>query len=86
MLTAAVLGLAVTVGIPLMTKAVIDGPVRHRDQNGLWLLGTAAVALGACEALLWMIRRWLGRLVPLGVVEELPCGAGERGPGDRAVR
>jgi hypothetical protein len=41
MLVAAVFSLMATVAIPLMTKAVIDGPVRHRDPHGLWVLGTA---------------------------------------------
>jgi ATP-binding cassette, subfamily B, bacterial len=39
MVVVAVVSLAATVAIPLMTKAVIDGPVRHQDQQGLWMLG-----------------------------------------------
>ena len=37
MLVAALLSLVATVTIPLMTKAVIDGPVRHQDQQQLWV-------------------------------------------------
>ena len=44
MVATALLSLVATVAIPLMTKAVIDGPVRHQDQQGLWLLGAAAVS------------------------------------------
>ena len=45
MLVAALLSLVATVAIPLMTRAVIDGPVRHQDPQRLWVLGTAATAL-----------------------------------------
>ena len=59
MITIAIVSLVATVAIPLMTKAVIDGPVRNRDQHGLWVLGSVAVAVGITEATLWFIRRWL---------------------------
>ena len=35
MLAVAITSLVATVAIPLMTRAVIDGPVRHHDQHGL---------------------------------------------------
>ena len=59
MILIAIASLVATVAIPLMTKAVIDGPVRNRDQHGLWVLGSVAVAVGITEATLWFIRRWL---------------------------
>ncbi|WP_363243036.1 ABC transporter ATP-binding protein [Mycolicibacterium sp.] len=59
MIVIAIASLVATVAIPLMTKAVIDGPVRNRDQHGLWVLGSVAVAVGITEATLWFIRRWL---------------------------
>ena len=59
MIVIAIASLVATVAIPLMTKAVIDGPVRNRDQHGLWVLGSVAVAVGIAEATLWFIRRWL---------------------------
>lgn len=59
MVMVSVASLGATVAIPLMTKAVIDGPVRHQDQHGLWLLGAAATGVGTSEAVLWFIRRWL---------------------------
>lgn len=71
MVTVAVAGLGVTVVIPLLTKAVIDGPVAHRDQHGLWLLGTAATALAAGEALLWFVRRWLVAHATMGVEADI---------------
>ena len=39
MVVVALVSLGATIAIPLMTKAVIDGPVRHQDQRGLWMLG-----------------------------------------------
>lgn len=71
MLLTAFVGLGVTVSIPLVTKAVIDGPVRHQDQHGLWVLGSAALALGLVEAVLWFIRRWLGARATMGVEADI---------------
>ncbi|HUO39775.1 MAG TPA: ABC transporter ATP-binding protein [Mycobacterium sp.] len=71
MVTAAVASLVATVAVPLMTKAVIDGPVRHHDQRGLWLLGAAAVGVGVSEALLWFIRRWLIARGTMGVEADI---------------
>ena len=67
MITVAIISLVATVAIPLMTKAVIDGPVRHRDLHGLWVLGVAATAVGVAEATLWFIRRWLVGRATMGV-------------------
>ncbi|MCW2685530.1 MAG: ABC-type multidrug transport system, ATPase and permease component [Mycobacterium sp.] len=71
MVTVAIASLGATVAIPLMTKAVIDGPVRHQDQHGLWVLGTAAVAVGISEAVLWFIRRWLVSRATMGVEADI---------------
>jgi ATP-binding cassette subfamily B protein len=71
MVLVAVASLVATVAIPLMTKAVIDGPVRHQDQQGLWLLGAAAVAVGVSEAVLWFIRRWLVARATMGVEADI---------------
>jgi ATP-binding cassette subfamily B protein len=71
MIIAAMVGLVATVAIPLVTKAVIDGPVRHRDPHGLWVLGSAALAVGVAEALLWFIRRWLVSRATMGVEADI---------------
>jgi ATP-binding cassette, subfamily B, bacterial len=71
MVLVAVASLSATVAIPLMTKAVIDGPVRHQDQRGLWLLGTAAMGVGISEAVLWFIRRWLVARATMGVEADI---------------
>jgi ATP-binding cassette, subfamily B, bacterial len=71
MLIAALLSLVATVTIPLMTKAVIDGPVRHQDQRQLWVLGSAAMAVLVSEAVLWFIRRWLVARATMGVEADI---------------
>jgi len=71
MVLVAMASLAATVAIPLMTKAVIDGPVRHQDQHGLWLLGAAAMGVGISEAVLWFIRRWLVARATMGVEADI---------------
>ena len=71
MVVVAVASLFATVAIPLMTRAVIDGPVHRRDLHGLWILGTAAVALGIAEAALWFLRRWLVARATMGVEADI---------------
>ena len=71
MILVAVLSVVATIGIPLMTKAVIDGPIRHQDQHGLWVLGSAALAIGIAEALLWFVRRWLVARSTMGVEADI---------------
>ena len=71
MVLVAVVSLVATVAIPLMTKAVIDGPVRHQDQRGLWVLGVAAMGVGVSEAVLWFIRRWLVARATMGVEADI---------------
>lgn len=68
---AATASLVATVGIPIMTRAVIDGPVRHHDQRGLWVLGSAAMGLGLCEAGMLFIRRWLTAHATMGVEADI---------------
>lgn len=60
-----------TIAIPLMTRAVIDGPVAHNDERGLWILGGSALLLGVAEAALWMIRRWLVQTASTGVENDI---------------
>ena len=71
MVVVAIASLIATVAIPLMTRAVIDGPVHNRDPSGLWLLGSVAVAIGFAEATLWFIRRWLVARATMGVEADI---------------
>jgi ATP-binding cassette, subfamily B, bacterial len=59
MFAAAFGAVAAGIAIPLLTKAVIDGAIAHGDRRLLIPLSLAAVGLGAAEALLNLIRRWI---------------------------
>ncbi|HEU5384784.1 MAG TPA: ABC transporter ATP-binding protein [Streptosporangiaceae bacterium] len=59
MLVAACSAVAAEIAIPLLTKSVVDGAIAHGDKGLLIPLALAAAGLGATEALLNMIRRWI---------------------------
>jgi ATP-binding cassette, subfamily B, bacterial len=59
MFAAAVGAVAAAITVPLLAKAIIDGAIAHGVKRELIPLGLAAVGLGAAEALLNMIRRWI---------------------------
>jgi len=71
MFLVAVLGMGATVVIPLITKAVIDGPIAHHDQHRLWVLGSLALAVGVLEAVTWFVRRFLMARATLGVETDI---------------
>ncbi len=58
MATAAIAAVGLTITIPLVTKALIDGPITERDVSGVLPLGLLALALGVLEAFLIWVRRW----------------------------
>ncbi|MGW7129821.1 ABC transporter ATP-binding protein [Streptomyces bobili] len=45
--------------IPLVLKWMVDGPVADRDSAGVWLGALSLLLLGAAEAILFGLRRWL---------------------------
>src|SRR5918995_808124 len=55
----AAVGIGATIVVPLVTKAVIDGPIADADHRGLYALGLFATALGVLEAFLIFLRRWI---------------------------
>jgi ATP-binding cassette subfamily B protein len=59
MLLASFGGVGLAIAIPLVTKAIIDGPVAHHDPGGLVRLGLLALGLGVLEAVLIWWRRWV---------------------------
>ena len=67
MATAAITGVFVSISIPLVTKAIIDGPLAERDEAGIWPLGLLALLLGIVEAGLILLRRWIQARAVLGV-------------------
>jgi len=60
-------GIGLTLSIPLLTRAVIDGPVANSDQPGLFILGIAALGLGIAEAAVQWGRRWVVNIGTVGV-------------------
>jgi ATP-binding cassette, subfamily B, bacterial len=59
MLAAAVAAAAAQIVIPLLVKAIIDGPIARGDARALLPLGLAAAAFGLAEAGLNLYRRWV---------------------------
>jgi ATP-binding cassette, subfamily B, bacterial len=59
MLAAAIGAAGAMIAIPLLIKAVIDGPIEHGNTRGLIPLGLAAIVLGVTEAGLNLYRRWV---------------------------
>ncbi|NHI19693.1 ABC transporter ATP-binding protein [Phycicoccus endophyticus] len=67
MLVAALGGVALSIGIPLVTRAIIDGPVTAGDLSALLPLCGLALALGVLEAVLVWARRWVQSGAVLGL-------------------
>jgi ATP-binding cassette subfamily B protein len=67
MAAAAFLGVGMTIAIPLVTKAIIDGPIANRDIGPVLPLGLLALGLGVLEALVTFIRRWVQSDAVLGM-------------------
>ena len=59
MFVLAAIGIGAGIVIPLVTKAVIDGPIADSDVRGLLAFGLFALTLGVVEAFLMFLRRWI---------------------------
>ncbi len=59
MFAAAFGSVAAEIAIPLLTKTVVDGAIRHGNKHLLIPLALAAIGLGAAVGLLNMTRRWI---------------------------
>ena len=71
-MAAAALGaVGLTITIPLVTKAIIDGPIADRDLDALLPLGILALVLGVLEAFLIWVRRWVQSNAVLGLETEI---------------
>src|SRR3954452_9706216 len=44
--------------VPLVTRAIVDGPLATGDRSALWPLLGLALVLGIAEAALFFLRRW----------------------------
>ncbi|HEY6537934.1 MAG TPA: ABC transporter ATP-binding protein [Candidatus Dormibacteraeota bacterium] len=67
MIVAAVIGVAASLVVPLVTEAVINGPIAHHQVGGLWRLGGLAIALGVVQATLIFTRRWIQSSAVTGI-------------------
>jgi ATP-binding cassette, subfamily B, bacterial len=63
----ATLAVGASIVIPLITRSVVDGPIRQGDRGGLIPLGLLALALGILEAGLVFVRRWVQSYAALGM-------------------
>jgi ATP-binding cassette, subfamily B, bacterial len=59
MLAAAIIAVSAEIVIPLLTKAMIDGVIAHHRRDLLLPIGAAAIGLGATQAVLNFLRRWV---------------------------
>jgi ATP-binding cassette subfamily B protein len=71
MLAAALLGVGAGIVIPLVTKAIVDGPVERGEHSLLLPLALVGFGLGAVEALLTFVRRWIQANAVLGMETEI---------------
>ena len=71
MAAAAVGAVGLTIAIPLVTKALIDGPITRHEIDGLLPLGLLALALGVLEAVLIWVRRWVQSSAVLGLETDI---------------
>ncbi len=67
MLVTALLAVGAGIAVPLVTKSVVDGPIRTGDHAGLLPLGLLALGLGVAEAALIFVRRWVQSYCALGI-------------------
>jgi ATP-binding cassette subfamily B protein len=67
MTVAAGLAVGASIVIPLIIRAVVDGPIADGDKAGLIPLGILALVLGVLEAGLVFIRRWVQSYAALGI-------------------
>lgn len=58
---------AAALSVPLVVRAIIDGPITAGDRAAIWPLGLLALLLGAVEAGLILLRRWVQASAVLGL-------------------
>lgn len=71
MLATSLAGVGLSIAIPLVTKAIIDGPITDREIGPVLPLGLLALVLGVLEAALIFWRRWVQSNAVLGVETDI---------------
>ncbi|HEV7726258.1 MAG TPA: ABC transporter ATP-binding protein [Modestobacter sp.] len=69
--TAALLATLTQLVIPLVTRAVVDGPIADGDRAGLVPLLALALGFGLAEAALFFLRRWAMNISSLQIERDL---------------
>ena len=67
MAVSAVAGVGATIVVPLVTMAVINGPIAHHRMGSLLPLAVLATAFGVFQAALIFVRRWVQASAVLGM-------------------
>ncbi len=67
MTVAAMLATGAQIAVPLLTRQIIDGPIRHGNRGAIIPLGLLALLFGTAEAVLVFIRRWTTQGSSLGL-------------------
>src|SRR3954467_3901349 len=67
MLATSMTGVVVAIAIPLVIKALIDGPIEDHRAGGILPLGLLVLGLGVLEAFLIWWRRWVQNKAVLAV-------------------
>jgi ATP-binding cassette subfamily B protein len=67
MLAVSAVGVGASIVVPLVARAVVDGPVAGHDVRGVVLLALLALALGVAEAGMFFIRRWVQATAAAGI-------------------
>jgi len=71
MFVASLAGVGLSIAVPLVTRAVIDGPITEHELGPVLPLGLLALALGVLEAVLIFVRRWVQSNAVLGLETQL---------------
>jgi ATP-binding cassette subfamily B protein len=71
MLTTSMAGVGVAIAIPLVIKALIDGPIDDHRASGILPLGLLVLGLGVLEAFLIWWRRWVQNKAVLAVETQM---------------
>ncbi|MEW1953853.1 ABC transporter ATP-binding protein [Terrabacter sp. NPDC080008] len=71
MFAASIAGVGLSIAIPLVTRAIIDGPITRHELGPVLPLGLLALVLGVLEAVLIFVRRWVQSNAVLGLETDL---------------
>ncbi len=71
MLVTACLAMLAQSLVPLITGAIVDGPIRHHDRSAIWPLAGLAMLFGVAESVLFFVRRYAMASAALGLETDI---------------